>query len=146
MRVTIIPEDGLVIVDGVAMEGCQFDIDPNVHAVQWDSEKPKTCKAELHNGGSRHIESLDEFQPALDAWQARKDEIKEAQRVAALPTWDKVRAQRGKLLADSDWTQVTDSPLTTEQKQAWADYRQALRDIPEDYGDPGAVAWPEPPQ
>jgi len=41
-----------------------------------------------------------------------------------------VRNQRDQLLAQSDWTQMADSPLTAEQKEAWAVYRQALRNLP----------------
>lgn len=41
-----------------------------------------------------------------------------------------LRKIRTALLRDSDWTQVNDSPLTDQEKQAWATYRQALRDLP----------------
>ena len=41
-----------------------------------------------------------------------------------------LRRIRNVLLRDSDWTQFNDSPLTDQQKQAWATYRQALRDLP----------------
>lgn len=41
-----------------------------------------------------------------------------------------VRNQRDQLLAQSDWTQMADSPLTAEQKAVWAAYRQQLRDLP----------------
>lgn len=41
-----------------------------------------------------------------------------------------VRSQRDQLLAQSDWTQMPDSPLLNEIKAAWAAYRQALRDLP----------------
>lgn len=40
-----------------------------------------------------------------------------------------IRASRTVRLQKSDWTQVPDSPLTPEQKSAWATYRQELRDI-----------------
>jgi hypothetical protein len=40
-----------------------------------------------------------------------------------------VRFRRSGLLMDSDWTQFNDSPLTTEKKNEWALYRQALRDM-----------------
>jgi len=40
-----------------------------------------------------------------------------------------LRNQRNQLLKQSDWTQMLDSPLTVEQKNAWAVYRQALRDL-----------------
>ena len=46
------------------------------------------------------------------------------------------RKTRNDLLADSDWTQMNDSPLTNEQKTAWATYRQELRDISD------LAAWP----
>jgi len=46
------------------------------------------------------------------------------------------RKTRNDLLTDSDWTQMNDSPLTNEQKTAWATYRQELRDISD------LDAWP----
>jgi hypothetical protein len=46
------------------------------------------------------------------------------------------RKTRNDLLTDSDWTQMNDSPLTNEDKTAWATYRQELRDISDLY------AWP----
>ena len=44
--------------------------------------------------------------------------------------FSQVRNQRDQLLAQSDWTQMADSPLSAEQKAAWAAYRQQLRDLP----------------
>ena len=41
-----------------------------------------------------------------------------------------IRSERDRLLGESDWTQYADSPLTTEQKTAWAAYRTLLRDFP----------------
>lgn len=38
-----------------------------------------------------------------------------------------IREARNNALKDTDWTQIPDS---TVDKQAWADYRQALRDLP----------------
>ena len=43
--------------------------------------------------------------------------------------WWEVRDERNSRLNSSDWTQITDSPLTEEQKNAWRQYRQELRDI-----------------
>lgn len=54
-----------------------------------------------------------------------------------------VRAERNKLLAESDWTQVIDSPV---DQIAWAIYRQALRDITAQEGFPSEVTWPAQPQ
>jgi len=50
------------------------------------------------------------------------------------------------LLQKSDWTQVPNGPLTAEQQQAWAVYRQELRDITSQSGYPFNVIWPTPPQ
>ena len=41
-----------------------------------------------------------------------------------------LRHRRDALLAQTDWTQVNDAPLSSEQKAAYATYRQALRDLP----------------
>ena len=56
--------------------------------------------------------------------------------------WAQVRAERDRLLAACDWTQVADAPV---DQQAWADYRQTLRDIPQDFATPDDVVWPETP-
>ena len=53
-----------------------------------------------------------------------------------------VRGERDRLLANSDWTQVPDAPVDST---AWADYRQALRDVPQQAGFPNDVTWPEQP-
>jgi hypothetical protein len=66
--------------------------------------------------------------------------VDEAAREAAEA--DKVRAKRDRLLAESDWTQLADAPLTDEERTAWATKRQAWRDVPQQGGFPWAVAWP----
>lgn len=52
------------------------------------------------------------------------------------------RARRNALLTASDWTQLPDVPLAT--KDAWAVYRQALRDIA-NQPNPLAIEWPTAP-
>ena len=49
---------------------------------------------------------------------------------------------RNELLSACDWTQLPDSPADHE---AWAAYRQALRDVPAQEGFPWDVVWPEMP-
>lgn len=53
--------------------------------------------------------------------------------------WLLVRAERDRRLLSCDWTQLPDVPLAT--KEAWATYRQALRDITEQ-PDPFNITWP----
>lgn len=53
------------------------------------------------------------------------------------------RKFRDHLLSQSDWTQVADAPV---DQGAWATYRQALRDVPEQEGFPDNTQWPPEPQ
>ena len=66
-----------------------------------------------------------------------------------------LRMERDRLLAESDWTQMPDSPLTDSQKTSWATYRQALRDMTGTYStvpltdkghmDESQITWPTKP-
>ena len=59
--------------------------------------------------------------------------------------WTRIRAERDRLLAETDWTQNNDSPCTAIDKSQWKTYRQELRDIPKEqssakkYTD---ITWP----
>lgn len=59
--------------------------------------------------------------------------------------WIVLRADRNRLLAECDWTQAIDSPLTDAQKQAWQTYRSTLRSLPENTIDPRNPTWPQKP-
>lgn len=56
-----------------------------------------------------------------------------------------VRYDRDLLLAESDWTQMPDSPLTDAKKTEWATYRTSLRDVPGQTDFPTNVTWPTKP-
>lgn len=58
---------------------------------------------------------------------------------------DAIRAERDRLLAGSDWTQLADSSLEGSSMVIWQSYRQALRDVPQQVSFPEAVEWPEKP-
>lgn len=72
------------------------------------------------------IDMPPEAQAALDAQQAAS-----------------VRTERNRRLAESDWTQLPDSP---PDALAWGVYRKALRDLPSQPGFPWDIIWPEAPQ
>lgn len=57
------------------------------------------------------------------------------------------RVKRNILLGQSDWTQMNDSPLSNEDKTAWATYRQNLRDLPTNDNWPNLTDsdWPTKP-
>lgn len=59
--------------------------------------------------------------------------------------WVLIRQKRDRLLGESDWTQIPDVPLGEKQREAWRQYRQALRDIPQRFKQADEVVWPLPP-
>ncbi len=56
--------------------------------------------------------------------------------------WEQIKLWRNAELSRTDWTQVDDSPA---DKAAWAIYRQALRDLPEQGGDAENAVFPVKP-
>ena len=70
------------------------------------------------------------------------DEI--AERAARLVEEQKltVREKRNKLLKETDWMAMSDVTMSTE----WANYRQALRDVPSQAGFPNTITWPDEPE
>lgn len=91
--------------------------------------------------------------------------INEALRRGQLPRWEdgvlkiytpddppldllrhQMRQARDLLLSKCDWTQVPDAELSDEQKAAWAEYRRALRRVPQDFPDGKNVVWPTRPE
>ena len=94
-----------------------------------------------------YTKNISEAAPAVDAdgykqvWQitpASADEI--AQRTANEA--DAVREERNQRLSACDWTQLSDAPVDSN---AWASYRQALRDLTNQSGFPWTVQWPDAP-
>ena len=60
--------------------------------------------------------------------------------------WEKIRKERNQLLGESDYIILADAPVDETQKQEWETYRQALRDIPQDYDSPDEVVYPDKPE
>jgi len=56
--------------------------------------------------------------------------------------WESIRGFRNRLLSESDWTQLSDSPL---EKNLWENYRTELRNIPQNFVNPEDVIWPSKP-
>jgi hypothetical protein len=73
-----------------------------------------------------------------------EERVAKAQAQKEARQWETIRTQRNKLLLESDYTQVSDSPLPPEIKEVWRGYRQALRDITEQT-DPFDITWPDVP-
>jgi hypothetical protein len=55
--------------------------------------------------------------------------------------WGKAK----QLLQDSDWSMLSDVPLTNGEKILWIEYRRSLRDIRLQNGFPTDIQWPSRP-
>lgn len=82
--------------------------------------------------------SIDGFLKEIDQAELEYEQAEEQNSQA-----HRVRVDRNLRLQASDWTQLADAPV---DKDAWAVYRQALRDIPDQEGFPWNVQWPEQPE
>ena len=56
-----------------------------------------------------------------------------------------VRNERDGQLSGSDWTQLGDATLGDHTAEEWRTYRQALKDIPQNYTRVSDVVWPNDP-
>jgi hypothetical protein len=87
MRAIILPDDKSVSVDGEVYSDLNLSfIDPTIHAVQWYDTYGEIERKDLvtkRMTGNEEITSFDEFQPAITAWQAKKDEVIAAAAAAA---------------------------------------------------------------
>jgi hypothetical protein len=67
-----------------------------------------------------------------------------------IEAWTAFRAERDRRLAETDWIIVRAHERNEPVPEAWAAYRQALRDLPERLTDEqvlsGEIPWPEPPK
>jgi hypothetical protein len=55
---------------------------------------------------------------------------------------ERMRNHRDRLLKESDWTQVADAPV---DREAWATYRQTLRDFPATWTPGSEADFPDTP-
>ena len=87
--------------------------------------------------GLQILEGSEEITDSID-FEAVQELFDELQAEADL---NALKAERNKRIAETDWWALTDKVMTVEQQ----DYRQALRDITENYNSINNVVWPEKP-
>jgi len=75
------------------------------------------------------------------SWDASAVATKEAELLAAFEL-NELRRERNRLIAETDWWDMSDTPTMTSEQTA---YRQALRDITDTYSSLDDVVWPEKP-
>ena len=89
----------------------------------------------------RQVEEVEAFILAFDP-------ARDAIPLPPLPLEDRLRLARGTRAADQRkrLSDVPDYPISAEMRQAVADYRQALRDLPTHAAWPDIVDWPAMPE
>jgi len=102
---------------------------------------------EISNAGFTGPYTKPEFDPEIETQEWNSELLNWV--TTTIPDevfWERLRDERLIKLVVSDPTQLPDVPLTSSQKTAWATYRQALRDLPENTEDPKNITWPSQPE
>ena len=157
--VTVVPADNLIIVDGKTLV-FPFDAPANMHALQW---RGGTGHTEWTDGPNQPLTAEDydeQVAPFVKLWQDEKARLEqaaaeaEAARLAEYNSeearFERLRAERDRRLAATDYLLMQDYPLDDTRKEAVRLYRQSLRDLPSLEGAPWdgggeATPWPELP-
>ena len=163
-RVTVVPADNLIIVDGLALT-FNFNAPERMHALQWDGKQGHiewqgSDDEPPHNEPLAADSYAGQVAPYVKLWKEEKARLEqaaaeaEAARLAEYNSetarFERLRAERDRRLAATDYLLMPDYPLSDDQRTILQVYRQALRDLPSQEGAPwdgGAedTPWPEIP-
>ena len=137
-KLTIIAEDNIIIYNDEVITVTHTDISwipTDVWAVNWDTDTSKgwieyrQIAGTVPTKGNETITSLGIYSQAITDHASEKTAQANAYE-ASRNHLNEVKGYRNILLTQSDWTQGSDSPLSSSKKTEWVTYRQALRDIP----------------
>lgn len=149
-RVTVVPADRLVIVDGQALTFA-FNAPERMHALQWDGKQGHiewqgSDDEPPHNEPLEAASYADQVAPYVELWKEEKARLEqaaaeaEAARLAEYNSeaarFERLRAERDHRLSATDYLLMQDYPLDNTLKEAVQLYRQALRDLPSQDGAP----------
>ena len=159
-RVTVVPADKLVIVDGEALS-FPYSAPEGLHALQWNGESGHTEWAGGPNQSLADGDYDEQVAPYVALWHAEKTrlvteaEAAEAARLAEYNStaarFERLRAERDRRIAATDYLIMADYPVDDDTKAKVSAYRQELRDLPAQEGAPwdgGAekTPWPSLPE
>ena len=96
-----------------------------------------TVTTEYQNNQTQYVDLNTSEQLARENEEAAFLQISQEQAL------EELRYIRNQKLAQTDWTQMSDINLSEAVRQAWASYRQELRDIPSLYSNLEDVVWPQ---
>lgn len=125
-------------------------IPSNVYQVRWyDTQGQIQYFADKKEGILiEPLSDLGIYEKAIEMFNDEKQRLEDEKKVqeelieASRDYWQELRDTRNTKLAESDWTQISDSPLTENQQDSWKIYRQELRDLPGNTTDPKNPVWP----
>ena len=149
-RVTVVPADRLVIVDGQALT-FDFNAPERMHALQWDGKQGHIeWLGYGHEPPRNELLAADSYAgqvaPYVELWKEEKARLEqaaaeaEAARLAEYNSeearFERLRSERDQRLAATDYLLMSDYPLSDDQRTILQVYRQALRDLPSQEGAP----------
>ena len=111
-----------------------------------DSDGNKIVDVPAHKVTDEDGNETDVAETYIQSHFVGDDSAKDARILA--DEWTRIRRERDRLLAESDWTQANDTPLASGKVTEWGTYRTSLRDLPSDqssktkYSD---ITWPTKP-
>lgn len=132
MKITAVVEDKTLIKNdnGIFVDDADFWSNySGINAFQIDTDG--TSDVEL-NDGTHRAPTQAEIDALSDKYDTVHSDLTD-QENAFLNSWDNVRGARNYLLQKTDWSVLTDSPLSETEKNNYKTYRQSLRDIPSTY-------------
>ena len=161
-RVTVVPADKLVIVDGQPLN-FDFNAPGRMHALQWDGLQGHIeWKGYGHEPPRNELLTADSYanriEPYVKMWEEEKARLEqaaaeaEAARLAEYNSeearFERLRAERDRRIAATDYLLMQDYPLDDTLREAVQLYRQALRDLPAQEGAPWdgggeETPWPQ---
>jgi hypothetical protein len=73
----------------------------------------------------------------IRTWSLGEQDLTEA--------WAYLKSIRNEKLSACDWTMIPDADIDVIKKSEWLNYRQQLRDVPQNFDKPQNVVWPVKP-
>jgi hypothetical protein len=136
-----------------------FNKDTGQAIIRFDGYSPMAITLPIEDGRylvGEHLETyIESFRPFVDVSrqqllkdvsnQEEIDILVELEEVDSETIKQEALLRRNRLLIISDYTQLGDSTLREDQKEAFASYRQLLRDIPQQPNFPTKIIWPNEP-
>lgn len=102
------------------------------HATKIEPPKPRS-------GHTPH------FDTKSDKWVNKKNPEVIRQKSEPIDHAQAARNRRNQLLNESDWVGLRAADLNEAVPMNWFEYRQALRDVPDQKGFPENINWPQKP-